>query len=332
MDHEAQQAPPTGGARRGRAIAAPVAVDPGGRLTTAAAVLALQRGAGNRAVGRILARQFTRKDFKRPNFASAVYKSATYMHNVRLRATIDPTNPELAKRNLAVPHRFPWKALRDNTLRYLNQEEDEADFKRWTNRMIKEGSDDVDRAIRRRIKVLEFKHKRLKKKYGDWDDKVERVEDRIAALKRVRERIEDSCDVALSTRKTLIATFDEYGAGNATKADVVATGAKFLQAMNNLYANVPDLGPHRGVNIPVRERLHLNVLESGDLSPFSSRMLDMTPGRVEGVATTSSDEVVTTTGKLVDLSSLDDDVQMAIGGIGEHPVNYKKVPFDFGDQ
>jgi hypothetical protein len=112
----------------------------------------------------------------------------------------------------------------------------------------------------------------------------------------------------------------------------VAAGAKFLQAMNNLYANVPDLGPHRGVNIQVRERLHLNVLKSGELSPFSRRMLDMTPGRVEGVATTRDDELVTTTGTLVDLGSLLEDEQEAIGGIGEHPVNYKKVAFDFGDQ
>jgi hypothetical protein len=221
--------------------------------------------------------------------------------------------------------------LRDNTLKYLNSEETEADFKRWTNRMIEQGSDDVDRAIRRRIKVLRFKHKRLKKD-GDWDDRVERVEDRISALTRVRDRIEESCDVALSTRRTLIATFDDYGTGKATRAEVVAAGAKFLQAMNNLYANVPDLGPHRGVNIPVRERMHLNVLKSGELSPFSLRMLDMTPGRVEGVATTANDEVVTPTGTLVDVSSLDDDVQTAIGGIGEYPVNYKKVPYDFGDQ
>jgi hypothetical protein len=313
--------------------AAPPAVAPA-HPGSAAALIALQRTAGNRAVGRMLMRQFTRKDFKRPNFASAVYTSATRMHNVRLRASLDPKNPELSKRNLAVPHRFPWKALRDNTLNFLNGVETEADFKRWTSRMLEEGSDDVDRSILKRVTRLTAKRKKHLQQKGSsvWDDEVLDIDQQIKDLRDVKDRLEDSADLALVARAKLIATFTDYTNANATRADVVSAGSTFLQAMNNFYANVPDLGPHRGVNNPVRERMHLNISETGELSPFSARMLEMTPGRVEGVATTENQEVVTTTGTLVDFSMLDEDVQVQISGLGEYPVNYKQVPFDFGTQ
>lgn len=313
---------------------------PGAALQPSA-VLALQRRAGNRSVTalvsprRTLARQFTAKDFKRPGFSSAVYTSATTMHNLRLRAAIDVKNPELSKRNLAVPHRFPWKALRDNTLKYLNQQETEADFKRWTSRMLRQGAKDVRRSIDRRIKRLEKKRAKLiKQGYSDWDDEVEEVDDRIEGYKYVRDRLESSRATALGARRELIETATEYNDPNAksppTRADVVAAGKVFLTAMNNYYANVPDLGPHRGVNIPVRERMHLNVLRSGDLSPFSNRMLDMSPGRVDAVAVDENEDIVSTTGMLVDPTTLPQEAQDQIEGLGTKQVNYKVVKFDFG--
>lgn len=60
----------------------------------------------------------------------------------------------------------------------------------------------------------------------------------------------------------------------------------FLTAANNFHANIPDIGPHKGVNNVVGERAHFNVLETPrgrSLSPMSKRVAAMTPERLSGV-------------------------------------------------
>lgn len=311
------------------------------RAGNAAALLALQRHAGNRAVAAlvaarpVLARTFTAKDFKRPNFSSAVYDTAVRMHNLRLRAVIDVHDPGLSTRNLAVPHRFSWKALRDNTLKYLNEDETQADFERWTDRMLTLGGRDVRRSLERRVKKLKRKRQKLLDGgASEWDDEIEDIDDDLDNYERILTRLAASRATARHARTDLIALVRRYrdpnDANPPDRSEVVKAAAVFLAAMNNYYPNVPDLGPHRGVNNPVRERMHLNVLSSGQLSPFSARMLEMTPGRSEGIAVDEDENLVTTSGRLVDPTTLEQDAQDLMEDIGTTQVNYKVVPFDFG--
>lgn len=54
-------------------------------------------------------------------------------------------------------------------------------------------------------------------------------------------------------------------------SDVLEDTTAFAKAINNLSSNVSDLGPHNGVNNPVRDRLHLNADASGSMSPRGAR-------------------------------------------------------------
>jgi hypothetical protein len=90
---------------------------------------------------------------------------------------------------------------------------------------------------------------------------------------------------------------------------------KFADAMNNLPSNIPDLGPHDGVNNPVREYTHVHIV-GGDLTPSSRSVLEHTPLRINPVATSPRGSIVDTTGKTFALSSLTADTQKLINQHG----------------
>jgi hypothetical protein len=331
------------------------------------ALLRLQRTAGNRATGAVLARgkakqkqqkpkpmTFSAKDFKRPNFSTETYRSAVRLHNVQTPgADIDPDDAELARRNLAVPHRFSWKSMRDSTLRFLNREESTADFKRWTNRMLRTGAAAKRKAIRRErrraadeVETLEISVTGLQEQHemavdeddeemqGEVEEALEDLNEElrlrqrdVTGLKKVVSHHDDSVKRALDLRRPLIKLVDRIDGSNPpARWEVVDAAAKFLKALNDLAPNVSDLGPHRGVNNPVRERMHLHV-EAGSMSPFSETMLEMSPHRVEGVATYGGD-ILGTTGDIEPIPNFAQWVRDRVAELGTKEVNYKAHPTD----
>jgi len=183
--------------------------------------------------------------------------------------------PDLPSVNAAMPHRMSWKDIRDNTNKFWEGEEDEEDFERWTDRFLEAG--------REKIREYKDKHETAKsegKKY------------RARNLKKLLERKRASQKSFADARKAFLADPTDE-----------AKKTEFLRQANSFHANVPDLGPHRGVNNPVSEATHLHLRRSRGRkrrrspSPMSRRVLDMSPERLSGIAMTTDDEIITTTGE-----------------------------------
>jgi hypothetical protein len=144
----------------------------------------------------------------------------------------------------------------------------------------------------------------------------------MSGLKKVVRHHDESVEKALDLRRPLIKLVERIDGSNPpARSEVVDAAAKFLKALNDLAPNVSDLGPHRGVNNPVRERMHLHAT-AGSMSPFSETMLEMSPHRVEGVATHGGD-VVGTTGELEPIPNFAQWVRDRIAELGTKEVNYK---------
>ena len=78
---------------------------------------------------------------------------------------------------------------------------------------------------------------------------------------------------------------------------------EFLDAANNFHANIPDIGPHKGVNNVVGERAHFNVRQTDrgrSLSPMSKRVAAMSPGRLSGIPITRDGELIDVRGETHD--------------------------------
>ncbi len=236
---------------------------------------------------------------KRPNFSTDVYRFAVIAHNHFQEDDIDPDDPKLSGSNAAVPHRMPWADLRRNVELYINGTETASDLRRWTDRFIEAAKADID--------IL---------KTGKSKKKAARKE-----LDRLIAHINASTDDILDLRKKLC---------NAkSKKEKIAAATLFLKELNNYFPNVPDLGPHRGVNIQVSDRGHLNVFGKRDLSPMSERVLDMSPHRLEkGIAVTQSNDLITTFGQSFKVSSMDASIKKKINKIGTGQTNADTIPFD----
>jgi RHS repeat-associated protein len=233
---------------------------------------------------------FVNKNLKRPNFQQSVYTTATMTHDLFQRSYIDPHNPNLQLRNAAVPHRMSWADIRDNTLKYLNKQEGDNDFLRWTDRFVQAAKSDINR-IRLYVNNL-----------------TNPTKNDINYKNTLETHIKKGINTFERQRRFLMYVVQEFYSNNPnkpTKDYVINVAGDFLTVFNSFYPNVPDLGPHRGTNIQVSNRIHLNVEQAGNLSPMSNQVLDMTPARTSGVATTPrGTNIVTTSGNFVPISNL----------------------------
>ena len=283
---------------------------------------------------RTLARAtFKPGDFKRPGFSTDTYRMAVDAHNLFRGADIDRYDAGLQSRNMAVPHRFSWKSIRDNTLLFLNREEDEDDFERWTDRMLDDGYYDKRAQVSSLLRRSRRKHAKIKKE-DEWDDRLDALEDKIAVCNGILLHMAGSRSDCRHARSSLIRKVNKYWKAvdddeDPSRAGVRSAATEFFKLMNNFFPNVPDLGPHRGTNIQVRERMHVNVDESGNMSPFSSRMVEMSPHRSDGVAVDDEDRIVGTFGTLVKQKRLDKPVRRRVRSHGTHTVNYRREKFNW---
>jgi Domain of unknown function (DUF4157) len=213
---------------------------------------------------------------KRPGFTSTSKQSAFLSHNLFSDSSFEVNlkQPRLPSHNAAMPHRMSWKAIRDSTWRFMDGEEDATDFERWTDRFIKAGREKIrktERAIHRARR--------------------DRDRDRVEDLEMLLEKQERSQEDFVDARDALL------------RRQSSSRERDFLRQANSFHANVPDLGPHFGVNNPVGEHTHLHLVRSRHRkrkrspSPMSRRVLDMSPERLPDLAVTRDEEIITVTGE-----------------------------------
>jgi hypothetical protein len=98
----------------------------------------------------------------------------------------------------------------------------------------------------------------------------------------------------------------------------------FIAEANQFHANVPDLGPHFGVNNVVGERAHFHVVQGTHgrtLSPMSRRVASMSPGRLSGYAVDSSHRLISTDGSVHDADQFEQSVLVALSRHSASVVN-----------
>lgn len=212
---------------------------------------------------------------KRFKFGTTVKSNALDGFNLRTGESID-TKQRLDEWNGSVPHRMPWSSLRDNTMLFAKGEEDEEDFERWTNRLVTASDERVE----------------------DFEEQLNTEKDtkRKATLKRTIKRYSTGKKTLLKKRKVLIEAVDNDDMGEKQEAM-----NSFLNTLNSFPANVPDIGPHNGVNLQVSDRPHYNIDEEGWMSPSSYQVAQMSPHRLREVPFSPGGEhIVTTGGTFVD--------------------------------
>ncbi|HXC55046.1 MAG TPA: DUF4157 domain-containing protein [Rhizomicrobium sp.] len=217
----------------------------------------------------------------RPNFPKSSYKLAAIAYGIETGT--DQTDMKPSEENLAMPHRFPYAAIQSSTNAFISGNENATDLDRWSGRL-------------RTATVLRLK-RNLPKLSGS---------DKTYYKKTIETQLKDF-DEARDALKKSVAKGDSLDLASP----VVQTFMKFTNA---LHGNIPDYGPHEGVNIQVSDRLHLHFDSDGTMTPGSLAAGSMTPTRVpKGVAYTSDDEyLVTTDGKKVSVNDLKKSIQQQL--------------------
>jgi hypothetical protein len=233
---------------------------------------------------------------KRPAFDSNSKKGAIEGFNIFVAAkinvkSISVNKPALTEINGAMPHRMSWKDIRNNVERFLGGADKKGDFLRWTERFLDAGRDRIGR----------IEEQRLIRRLMRPSSNLAEVTDLLKRAKVSQKKFESARDDLATNPK------------NGSFIDA------FLKEANQFHANVPDIGPHLGVNNPVQEHGHLNFEESRSrgrsrtprtgirersLTPMSRRVAEMSPGRVSSIAMDKNGKFITPRGHTVAKSQL----------------------------
>jgi hypothetical protein len=230
---------------------------------------------------------------KRPTFNTNSKRGAFIGHNLFSgRPRVNLKKPRLTSINAAMPHRMSWKAIRDSTARFCDGEDDDGDFTRWTDRFIKAG--------REKIKI---------------------TKGLIEAGKGDRSELEDLLESQTISQDAFVEARDEL----LKDSSRASWRKEFEKQANQFHANVPDIGPHRGVNNPVQDHPHLHVSRSRSrgrskrkrsLSPMSKRVREMSPDRLSAYPVDDEGDLITTTGATIPVSKLDKETRDHIREVG----------------
>jgi hypothetical protein len=292
---------------------------------------------------------------KRPSgFISNSKKAAVLTHNLSKETdfTFDEKKPKISAANAAMPHRMSWNDINESVEKFADGNETDMDFDRWSNRFLDAGKEKID-AVNDEVDDLEdeiddleadIETKKNKKKLDKKDkkelkameDELEEKEERKEKLERLHEMQETSQDAFREAR-------DDF-----EKNPTASNRKEFEKQANSFHANVPDFGPHFGVNNPVSEHAHLHLPKTKSSatkkknkkrkrspSPMTRRVLTMSPGRISTIAATQDPNsgdtmILTTTGETVEFSELDPTYQYQIQQHGTHFTKGFDPNFKFG--
>lgn len=320
------------------------------------------------------------KTVKRPGFTSNAKQGAYMRHNLSHHnfKISNYSKPNLPSYNATMPHRMSWKDIRDNALKFYNGDETAADFKRWTLRFASAGTVKIERTedkiettknlltqsendiIFIKSKLSKVTNKKLWKKLNSKlikeRENKRSLKNRKSLLESLLERQKTSQREFIKTRQRLVKKMESYEEARAewknnktglTKLEMKdaldearSALTEFLKEANSFHANVPDLGPHRGVNNPVKEHVHLRFRKartddrgrkrSRSPSPMSERVLRMSPERLSEVATNEDGDVITVTGESIPTSDLKKRSRKRVKRIGTKEIGSYKENSQFG--
>ncbi|WP_307205109.1 hypothetical protein [Paenibacillus harenae] len=266
---------------------------------------------------------------KRPGFTTASKRAAfaSTSRDPKYGVTIgNYRKPKLKEINGAMPHRMSYNDIRNNAQKLVEGKETAADFNRWTDRFITAGKEKIE--------------KRKQEQAGN---------DSAGKLKQLIADMEESQRDFISARDKL--------AANPTDNSVFKA---FIKQANSFHANVPDVGPHLGVNNPVQENAHMHVEtveepqnksmeteEEGEekadktpappkltrrLSIMSSQVRRMSIGRISAYPYDAKGNLITTDGSTVSLDELPEEDRDAIKQHPKKTVKGYDPDFTFGKE
>ncbi|PTS88759.1 hypothetical protein DBR17_04105 [Sphingomonas sp. HMWF008] len=211
----------------------------------------------------------------RPNFSSGAYKLAKIGYG--LKTGKDESDMKPSEHDLAMPHRFPFGAIKRSTELFLDGTEDGDDLDRWSGRL------EVASAKRLKLNEPKITNKTQKAYYR------KEVESQISKLQMLRKKLKKA--KKKGTKLTLHSPETQ----------------KFMKAANDMHGNIPDFGPHTKINIPVSNRIHFNFIipDQWDgktkvpMSPGSEQASLMSPHRSEFALDSTGKYVPSTVGDMM---------------------------------
>ncbi len=217
----------------------------------------------------------------RPNFSSGAYKLAKIAYG--LQTGKDESDMKPSDLDLAMPHRFPFGAIKRSTELFLDGTEDGDDLDRWSGRL--------EVASAKRLKRNEPKiTKKIQKVYYSKE-----VESQISKLRKARKNLKEA-------KK------------NGAKLTLHSPETQeFMKAANDMHGNIPGFGPHTKINIPVSNRIHFNfdIPDQWDgktkvpMSPGSEQAALMSPHRSEYALDKTGKYVPTTGGEMMSIDLIE---------------------------
>jgi hypothetical protein len=230
-------------------------------------------GVGSMSPPRAAIQRSAEKEPRPAAFIGGAKPAAILTHNLMSGSgfQVDEKKPAMPSHNAAMPHRLSWKSIRDLTAAYCDGTALKAEFIHWTDVFIEAGEDHISE-VQRIVKREEF----------DGEDLDAPTLKGFVRLLDYRQK----------NQTAFVAARDALLKSKATKAT-------FLKIANSFHANVPDLGPHRGVNNNVQALLHLHFLDTekgASLSPMSRGLATEIPDLLPPLAVNSGGAVISTTG------------------------------------
>lgn len=182
---------------------------------------------------------FVMPDSDRPAFTASAERLAELTVNTSARYPFKFKPGDNKKNmNLAMPHRVSWMDIRDLTRVAFDDKSGMYDdfFMAWTEAFIRAGDDYIIKS-----KAKADKHEFGMEKPGRTRSSQGKADLRAKA------------DLHILSQKEFVRARDNF---IKNKTDL--TRADFEIAANSFHANVPDYGPHAGVNASVQEHFHSN--------------------------------------------------------------------------
>ncbi|MCG3268895.1 hypothetical protein [Yoonia sp. I 8.24] len=255
--------------------------------------------------------------YDRPNFSSAAYFLAKVVAS--LNRGQDLMGLALGDNDLALPHRMSFRDIRESTRRFVEGTETQGDLTRWTDRLIQATLDRIAMSTDRFSQIAA----RLSA-IGPSAPEAIGLGNIMAHESDYLAKAQASVAFASQSRAKL--TVAVAGQNDAAKTAALKI---FLKAFNEIHGNIPDVGQHVAINIPVSSAGHAHFLASATAnaapppSPGTKALLAQSPHRIpDGIATTSDGKyIIGPQGQLMDKLDIGQSALDAIKSLGSKPTS-----------
>ncbi|MEL6208239.1 MAG: hypothetical protein AAFR47_23505 [Pseudomonadota bacterium] len=249
------------------------------------------------------------KKMRRPAFrkVSRMQVYAKLQTAIDSGVAIDPTKKNLRAVNGAQPHRIPQAYLKLRIVEFLKplpgvttaQRIDT--LNRWSERLIDANKERANLWLSVSVHTI-FSNMPYQEKL----EAAAEIQDIVNFINENSENIEKKRDALVKAIEF-----------SRSADDQISAAKQFLSAVNSAFANIPDIGPHFGINHLVSDNLHLHIKSDGTTTPGTNAALAMTPKRGFGVAVDEdTHDVIGTDGRKTPLASIDRQIADAIARHG----------------